>query len=162
VVALDATSTAPIFADLERYLPAAPAPHTLVTLPSGESRVLTHSRWPPENWRLWENWDVQRPDRFQSLCLSFIGLTVADTIMTAQALHDGSGRELNPVLAPFAQNTASLIATKAAIDVTVMYLAKKIRRTDEKSAINVMIAANALSGIAVIQNVAAPGPQTSR
>src|SRR5262249_52428334 len=103
-----------------------------------------------------------RPDTFGALSLSLVGLTVFDTITTSQALHDGSGRELNPVLAPFAQNTAALVATKAAIDVAVIYFARKICHRDPQAGVVIVIGANALTGVAVIRNMAVGGPEIQR
>src|SRR4051812_48868573 len=143
----------PVLADLERYLPASPPPNAMGLLPPGDSRVLPEAHGTTFPWADWTG-KLRKPDTFESLCVSFVGLTVVDTITTARALHDDTGRELNPTMAPFAGNTAALVATKAAIDVAVIYLAKKIQRRDPKMAINLMIGANALSGIAVAQNIA--------
>jgi len=154
-IALETAATTPIFADLDRYLPAATTPHATVLLPSGEPRALPHSS------RDWSS-KLRRPDTFESLSLSLVGLTVVDTITTSQALHDGSGRELNPVLAPFAQNTAALVATKAAIDVAVIYVARKIWHRDPQAGITILIGANAITGAAVIRNMAVGEPQIQR
>jgi len=160
-VELETAAVAPLFADLDRYLPAATTPHALVLLPSADSRVLPESHW---TWNDWSGWSskLRKPDTFESLCISLVGLTVVDTITTSQALHDGSGRELNPVLAPFAQNTAALVATKAAIDVAVIYLARRIWHRDPQAGINIMIGANAITGVAVVRNMAAGDPPVQR
>ncbi|HEV3141798.1 MAG TPA: DUF5658 family protein [Vicinamibacterales bacterium] len=139
---------APIFANLERYLPALSAAQPVMLLPSGDSHVL-----PQDHWRL------RRPDRFETLCLTLAGLTVVDTITTSRALNSGSGRELNPILAPFASNTAALVATKAAVDVAAVYLARRIWRRNPGAAVNVLIASNAVAGIAVVKNVSVANGQ---
>ena len=137
---LDASTA--IFANLERYLPAASSSQPLM-LPAGDAHVLPQPRW-----------QMRRPDRFESLCMSLAGLTVLDTITTSRALHDGSGRELNPILAPFASNTFALAATKAGIDVAAVYLARKLWHHDRDAAVNVLIASNAVTGVAVVKNAA--------
>ncbi|HMD35662.1 MAG TPA: DUF5658 family protein [Vicinamibacterales bacterium] len=155
-VELDIAAATPIFADLDRYLPAAATPHATLFLPSGDARVLPHrSEWD------WSS-TLRRPDTFEALSMSLVGLTVVDTITTTQALHDGTGRELNPVLAPFAHNTAALVATKAAIDIAVIYFARKIWHRDRQTGINILIGANALTGVAVVRNMAVGEPQVQR
>jgi hypothetical protein len=66
------------------------------------------------------------------------------------------------VLSPFAQNTAAVVAAKAAVDVAVICLARKIRHSDPQAATNVLIVANAITGVAVIRDMAAGDPQIER
>ena len=136
----------PIFTDLDRYLPTMLPGSRVLLLPSGESRVLEQSRW-----------QLRRPDRFETLCLTLAALTVVDTVTTSRALNDGSGRELNPILAPFASNTFALAATKTAVDVAAVYLARRLWRRDHGAAVNVLIASNAMVGVAVVRNVSVTG-----
>jgi hypothetical protein len=135
-----------IFANLDRYLPTPAPEHRLILLPPGESRVLQKSPW-----------QLRRPDRFETLCFTLAALTVVDTVTTSRALNDGTGRELNPILAPFASNTYALAATKTAVDVAAVYLARRLWRRDHGAAVNVLIAANAMVGVAVVKNVSVTG-----
>src|SRR5258708_9824294 len=135
-----------IFANLDRYLPTlAPDPH-VVLLPSGDARLLPHDRW-----------QLRRPDRFETLCLTLAALTVVDTVTTSRALNDGSGRELNPILAPFASNTFALAATKTAVDAAAVYLARRLWHRDHGAAVNVLNASNAMVGVAAVRKLAATG-----
>src|SRR5258708_15169280 len=135
-----------IFANLDRYLPTPATEHRLILLPSGESRVLQKSPW-----------RLRRPDRFETLCFTLAALTVVDTVTTSRALNDGTGRELNPILAPFASNTFALAATKTAVDVAVVYLARRLWHRDHGAAVNVLNASNAMVGVAAVRKLAATG-----
>src|SRR5437773_7097635 len=150
--AQDVDAPAPIFANLERYLPAmstttlGSSMQPVMMMPSGESHVHRHVRW-----------QLRRPDRFETLCLTLAALTVVDTVTTSRALNDGTGRELNPILAPFASNTFALAATKTAVDAAAVYLARRLWRRDHGTAVNVLIASNAMVGVAVVKNVSVTG-----
>ena len=138
----------PIFSDLDRYLPALSSDARVLLMPSGDARLLPRDRW-----------QLRRPDRFETLCLTLAALTVVDTVTTSRALSDGSGRELNPLLAPFASNTFALAATKAAVDVAAVYLARRLWHRDHGAAVNVLIASNAMVGVAVVRNMSVTGSQ---
>ena len=151
-------SPAPVFENLERYLPATVSQDSWFMLPSADARELPRRPWLLDRWPL-DRWEPHRPDRFETLCLTLAGLSVIDTVMTSRALGDGSGQELNPMLAPFASNTFALAASKAALDGAAIYLARRIWHRDQDRAIHVLIASNAVVGAAIVKNaVIGPPP----
>jgi len=160
-----------IFSNLERYLPSTAPERAFLALPSGDARVLPREhrlldRWPLDRLPLdrlpLDRWRPRRPDRFETLCLTLVGLTVLDTITTSRALGDGTGRELNPLLAPFASNTFALATTKAGVDAAAIYFARKLWHRDPDAAVKVLIASNGVVGVAVVRNALVGAPDVKQ
>ena len=172
----DAAASTLIFSNLERYLPSTAGEQPFAATPSGDRHVLRRDRGLLDRWPLdrlpvdrlpldrlqLDRWQPRRPDRFETLCLTLVGLTVLDTVTTSRALGDGTGRELNPLLAPFASNTFALAAAKAGVDAAAIYFARKLWHRDPDTAINVLIVSNAVVGVAVVKNATVGSQEEKR
>ena len=96
-----------------------------------------------------------------SLYSSFIALQALDAHSTIRALDRGA-RETNPVIAPFADNTAALIALKAGTAVGVVYMTERVRRHNRVASIVIMAAANSAYATIVARNYRIGATQPSR
>jgi hypothetical protein len=88
-----------------------------------------------------------RPPVLVPLYVTFTALQILDAHSTTRGLKNGAV-EANPVMAPSAGNTATLLVTKAAAAGAVLYLTEKIWRKNRFAAILTMVAVN--SGLAVV------------
>jgi hypothetical protein len=86
-----------------------------------------------------------------SLYVSFIALQALDAHSTIRALDRGA-RESNPMIAPFAENTAALIALKAGTAAGVIYMTDRVRRHNRVASIVIMAAANSVYATIVARN----------
>jgi len=86
-----------------------------------------------------------------SLYVSFVALQVMDAHSTALALNRGA-RESNPLMAPFSDNTAALIAVKAGTTAGVLYMTDRVRRHNRLASILIMAAANSAYATIVSKN----------
>lgn len=95
-----------------------------------------------------------------SLYSSFIALQALDAHSTIRALDRGA-RETNPMVAPFADNTAALIAVKAGTAAGVIYMTDRVRRHNRVASIIIMAAANSAYATVVARNyrIAASQPR---
>jgi hypothetical protein len=96
-----------------------------------------------------------RPDGrgalLSSLYVSFVALQVMDVHSTALALDRGA-RESNPLIAPFSDNTAALIAVKAGTTAGVLFMTDRVRRHNRLASILIMAAANSAYATIVSRN----------
>jgi len=86
-----------------------------------------------------------------SLYASFITLQALDVHSTLRALDRGA-RESNPLIEPFAHNTAALIALKAGTTAGVLYMTDRVRRHNRVASIVIMAAANSAYATIVARN----------
>ena len=86
-----------------------------------------------------------------SLYASFITLQALDVHSTLRALNHGA-RESNPLIEPFAHNTAALIALKAGTTAGVLYMTDRVRRHNRVASIVIMAAANSAYATIVARN----------
>lgn len=95
---------------------------------------------------------VNRPASLRALSVAYQTLNALDWLTTAQALKKTGYKEMNPILAPVASNSAALLVTKSAIAAVTVYAAERLGRRHRKVAIAAMVAANLVSGFAVAHN----------
>ena len=86
-----------------------------------------------------------------SLYVSFIALQALDAHSTLRALDRGAV-ESNPLVEPFAQNPAALIALKAGTAAGVLYMTDRVRRHNRVASIVIMAAANSVYATIVARN----------
>ena len=86
-----------------------------------------------------------------SLYASFVTLQALDAHSTRRALNHGA-RESNPLIEPFAHNTAALIALKAGTAAGVLYMTDRVRRHNRVASIVIMAAANSAYATIVARN----------
>lgn len=96
-----------------------------------------------------------------SLYVSFIALQALDAHSTIRALDRGA-RESNPMMAPFADNTAALIALKAGTAAGVIYMTDRVRRHNRVASIIIMAAANSAYATIVARNYRIAASQPPR
>ena len=93
----------------------------------------------------------RRGPLISSLYVSFVALQALDVHSTIRALDHGA-RESNPMIAPFAHNTAALIALKAGTTAGVIYMTDRLRRHNRVASIVIMAAANSAYATIVARN----------
>jgi len=93
----------------------------------------------------------RRGPLISSLYVSFVALQALDAHSTIRALDHGA-RESNPMIAPFAHNTAALIALKAGTTAGVIYMTDRLRRHNRVASIVIMAAANSAYATIVARN----------
>jgi hypothetical protein len=96
-----------------------------------------------------------------SLYSSFIALQALDAHSTIRALDRGA-RETNPMVAPFADNNAALIALKAGTAAGVIYMTDRVRRHNRVASIVIMAAANSAYATIVARNYRIAASQPPR
>jgi hypothetical protein len=88
------------------------------------------------------------------LYVSFAALQALDAHSTLRALNAGAA-EANPLMGGLAGKPAALVATKAAVAASTIYLADKVRVKNRTAAIALMAALNALYASIVVHNYGA-------
>ena len=86
-----------------------------------------------------------------SLYVSFIALQALDAHSTLRALDRGAV-ESNPLVEPFADHPAALIALKAGTAAGVLYMTDRVRRHNRVASIVIMAAANSVYATIVARN----------
>ena len=86
-----------------------------------------------------------------SLYVSFIALQALDAHSTLRALDRGAV-EANPLVEPFADHPAALIALKAGTAAGVLYMTDRVRRHNRVASIVIMAAANSVYATIVARN----------
>jgi hypothetical protein len=97
----------------------------------------------------------ERPPVLVPLYLSFIGLQVMDGITTVRAITDHGGRELNPVMRPFAGNQAAILAVKATSAAGTVYAVERLWKRNRVAAVLTMVGINAGYAAVVANNLRA-------
>src|SRR5471032_1371121 len=95
---------------------------------------------------------INGQNSFRALTASFVTLTLLDSITTTVALRRGL-EEKNPILGPIASNTPALFATKAAMAIGTVFLAKHLWKTHPGASMAVMAVLNVATGFVVASNV---------
>ena len=113
--------------------PAPAAAHAAVAQLAPEAFVLPRPGEPSGGTR--------RPRALVPLYASFGALQVLDAHSTARAIAGGAV-EVNPLMRPFAGNTAGMLAIKGAGTVGVIYATEKMWKKNKAGAIIFMVAAN--------------------
>jgi hypothetical protein len=96
-----------------------------------------------------------------SMYASFIALQALDAHSTIRALDRGA-RETNPMVAPFADDTAALIALKAGTAAGVIYMTDRVRRHNRVASIVIIAAANSAYAVIVARNYRIAASQPPR
>lgn len=99
---------------------------------------------------------VPAPDRrgrgiLVPLYASFLSLQVLDVHSTLRAVHRGA-TETNPLMAPFADQPAALVALKAGTAAGILYMTERVRRHSPLTAIVMMAAFNSVYATVVANN----------
>jgi len=92
-----------------------------------------------------------RPAALAPLYVSFVGLEVADGLLTWNLLHSG-GSELNPVVSPATGNALALTGFKAVGTAATIVLVERLRHKHPRAAVWTMVAINVGMGFAVVHN----------
>jgi hypothetical protein len=95
--------------------------------------------------------EPRRPGALMPLYVSFGALQALDAHSTSRALSNGAS-EANPVMRPFAGNTAGMLAIKAAGTAGVIYASEKMWKKNRTAAIVFMVATNAAMAWVVQHN----------
>ncbi|RPJ56910.1 MAG: hypothetical protein EHM24_27430 [Acidobacteria bacterium] len=82
-----------------------------------------------------------RPAPLVPLYVTFAALQVADVASTGRALEAG-GREANPIVRGFANNSAAMLAVKAGATVGTIYLSERLWKKNRAAAVLLMTALN--------------------
>lgn len=93
----------------------------------------------------------KRPAILSALHVSLAGLQAYDVYSTRQGLAQGA-REVNPLIAPGAQDTAGMIALKAVSTATTIVMAERLWRKNKTAAILTMVAANGVMAVVAANN----------
>jgi hypothetical protein len=88
---------------------------------------------------------------FRGLTTTYVALTVLDSVTTTVALRRGLV-EKNPLLGSFASNAPALFATKAAMAVGTVLVARQLWKTHPMARVAVMVAVNVATGMVVASN----------
>jgi Domain of unknown function (DUF5658) len=86
-----------------------------------------------------------------SLYVSFVTLQVLDAHSTLSAVRHGA-REMNPLVATFADRPAALVALKAGTAAGVLYMTERVRRRSRVGALLMMVAFNSAYATVVANN----------
>ena len=103
--------------------------------------------------------DVSTPGRVPArsrgvlvpLYLAYGALQALDADSTVRAIRSG-GREANPLIAPVASKPAALVAVKAGLAASTVFLVEKVRTRSRRAAIVLMTALNAAYAAIVARN----------
>ena len=85
------------------------------------------------------------------LAASYLALSGLDSYTTVVALQRGS-EEKNPLLAGMAHNTGTLLATKTALAVGTVLVARRLWTHHRTAGIALMVAANVANAVIVVHN----------
>ncbi len=108
---------------------------------------------PPCEGDCWKITDgLRRPKKVAGLYVSLAALQALDAYTTAEIVQRG-GSEVNPALAPFASDTAGLIAMKVATTVGTIYFTEKIWPRHPTLAIGILAAINGVMAAVVSHNI---------
>ena len=88
---------------------------------------------------------------YNSLETSYIGLNIADYITTQQAMKKGA-LEANPIMKPFVKNKSAFALTKTGVTLTTLYLSRKVKKENPKTAFGLLLALNIFYGYVVNNN----------
>lgn len=122
------------------FVPPTP---TAESAPSAEPRD-SRAAPPPSD-------SARRPRILVPLYASFAALQALDAHSTLAALHAGH-REANPLMRGIADRPAALLAVKAAVACTTIYVAEKVRARSQLAAIALMAALNSVYATIVVRN----------
>jgi hypothetical protein len=86
-----------------------------------------------------------------SLYASFIGLQALDLHSTRLAIDRGA-TERNPIMAPFAGNTAAMVGVKVGISAGILYMTERVRVRNRAAAMVMMAAFNSAYATVVANN----------
>jgi hypothetical protein len=89
------------------------------------------------------------------LYASFVALQALDAHSTLRAM-DGGASEANPLMGAIARKPAALLAVKAGVAGSTIYLVEKVRVRNRKAAIALMTALNSLYAAIVAHNYRVP------
>jgi hypothetical protein len=93
----------------------------------------------------------RRPPALIPLYASFVTLELLDVHSTSRALANG-GVEANPAIRGFADNSAAMIAMKAAGSAGLIFASEKIWKKNKTAAVVLMIATNSAMAWVVAHN----------
>jgi hypothetical protein len=89
---------------------------------------------------------------YRRLEYTYVALNTIDLATTFYVLDNG-GREMNPILKPFAHNKPLLTAVKATGTFSTLFLLRKMKKTDPELAKGILIGMNIMYGAVVTNNV---------
>jgi len=95
---------------------------------------------------------VSRGAALPALYVSLAAMQVADIYSTRAALKAGA-REANPVVAPFAGSSGSMLAVKAASTAGAIFFADRLARNNRKAAIVLMAVINGATAAVAAHNM---------
>lgn len=98
-----------------------------------------------------------RPSRLRALLATEAVLHSADMFTTVYTLQLGDAREGNPLLAPFAERPAALVAISGAVNVLQLYTISKLQRRHPKMAVAWAVILIGAEAFAVTNNVRIAG-----
>ena len=105
----------------------------------------------PLTYRVVTPIEPARPSLLVPLYVTFGTLQALDAHSTMRALENGA-REANPMVAPFGENPAALVAMKAATTAGTIVLAERLRRKHPVKAMVMMTAVNVAYAAIVAAN----------
>ena len=97
-----------------------------------------------------------RPRALLPLYVSFASLQALDVASTHRALDLGA-HEVNPIVEPFANSTAALVAMKAGTTAAIIYLTERLRKRHPVAAVALMVSLNAGFASIVVHNYSVKG-----
>lgn len=86
------------------------------------------------------------------LYVSLAAMQAADVYSTRAAIEAGA-REANPAVAPFARNSGSLLAVKAASTASAIFFAERLAKNNRKAAIVLMAVINGATAAVAAHNM---------
>jgi hypothetical protein len=101
-----------------------------------------------------------RPAALGPLYLSFVGLEVADGLLTWNLLNSGAS-EINPVVSPASGNAFVLTGVKVVGTAATIVLVERLRHKHPRAAVWTMVAINVGMGLAVLHNASIAPLMTS-
>ena len=155
---------APEFPALGRAIARVFQPDATITPPESAAATSTHralspqpknlnerERNEPDNLRKPAEGAVSRRGVLVPLYVSYAALQALDAHSTFRALGGGSS-EINPVMRGAAGNPVALVAIKASLAASTIYLVEKVRAQHRRAALVLMTALNSAYALVVAHN----------